>query len=179
MMTRFPCRCRTLSTSNKRTKVSSHAPLIVSLGLDGDSGPHAGASVKCSVEKVLQFHICLPLHPRSVSALADATRITETTHMPLVVSLGLDGDPGPHAGALHAVHLQHCPHHLSSRLLARWPLADGPALEQVDQVIGPRLPTSKRRRSRTRHKFKVLKILNWPASPLPRPAHTVGQGIML
>ena len=36
--------------------------------------------------------------------------------------------------------------------------------------IGPRLPQSPRRRSRTRHKPEKKKTLHWPVSPLPRPA---------
>ena len=41
-----------------------------------------------------------------IDGISGATTITDTTHAPLVVSLGLYGDPGPHAGAPHAVNLK-------------------------------------------------------------------------
>ena len=41
-----------------------------------------------------------------IDGISGATTITDTTHAPLVVSLGLYGDPGPHAGAPQAVNLK-------------------------------------------------------------------------
>ena len=81
---------------------TTHAPLVVSLGLYGDPGPHAGAPHAVNLKQVSR---------------------PSTAPSAVIVSLGLDGDPGlgldgdsgPHAGAPHTADLQRCPQQLPSK----------------------------------------------------------------